>query len=77
MDKLGKGEIEFVTQCLKVGKPLPDKYRYIIPIETEKEYELTSIWQRTEGGNSCNTMAVPFTIRRKSLVMEMAAGSIN
>ena len=50
---LDKGEIEFVTQCLKVGKPLPDKYRYIIPIETEKEYELTSIWQRTGGGHPC------------------------
>lgn len=44
MDKLDKGEIEFITQCPKVGKPLRDENRYIIPIETEKEYELTYTW---------------------------------
>ncbi len=26
MSKLNKDEIEFVTQCLKQGKPLPDSY---------------------------------------------------
>ena len=41
MSKLNKEEIEFITQCPKQGKPLPDSYRYIIPFETKKEYELT------------------------------------
>ena len=31
---LSEQEIEFITQCLKEGKPLPDSYRYIIPFET-------------------------------------------
>jgi len=41
MNKLNKEEIEFITKCLKEGRPLPDKYRYVIPFETKKEYELT------------------------------------
>ena len=41
MRNLRKEEIEFITKCLKEGKPLPDRYRYIIPFETKKECELT------------------------------------
>ena len=41
MEKLSKEEIEFITKCLKESKPLPDSYRYIIPFETKREYELT------------------------------------
>jgi len=28
-NRLSEREIEFITQCLKEGKPLPDSYRYI------------------------------------------------
>lgn len=41
MNRLSDQEIEFITKCLNEGKPLPDSYRYIIPFETKKEYELT------------------------------------
>lgn len=37
MERLSEAEIEFVTCCLKEGKPLPDNYRYIIPFESKKE----------------------------------------
>lgn len=37
MNELNKEEIEFITQCLKGGKLLPDSYRYIIPSRTKKE----------------------------------------
>ncbi len=43
MEQLSQSEIEFITQCLKEGKPLPDSYRYIIPFETKKEYVLAFI----------------------------------
>lgn len=48
MERLSQSEIEFITQCLKEGKPLPDSYRYIIPFETKKEYELTYARKREE-----------------------------
>jgi len=31
MERLSQGEIEFITQCLKEGKPLPDGYRCTVP----------------------------------------------
>ena len=59
MSKLNKEEIEFVAQCLKQGKPLPDSYRYIIPFETKKEYELTYEGKEREEDILAETMAVP------------------
>jgi len=59
MSKLNKEEIEFVAQCLKQGKPLPDSYRYIIPFETKKEYELTYEGKEREEDILADTMAVP------------------
>ena len=41
MRKLSSEEIDFMTKCLKENRPLPDNYRYVIPFETKKEYELT------------------------------------
>ena len=49
MNKLSQSEIEFITQRLKEGKPLPDSYRYIIPFETKKEYERLYV-------NKCETL---------------------
>jgi len=43
MNNLSTEEIEFITKCLKENKPLLDRYRYIIPFETKKEYELTYV----------------------------------
>ena len=59
MNKLSKEEIEFITKCLKEGKPIPDNYRYIIPFETKKEYELTYEGKEREEDILADTMAVP------------------
>ncbi len=59
MNKLGKEEIEFITKCLKEGKPIPDSYKYIIPFETKKEYELTYEGKEREEDILADTMAVP------------------
>jgi len=58
-EKLSEQEIEFITQCLKDGKPLPDSYRYIIPFETKKEYELTYADKEREQDILADTFAVP------------------
>lgn len=59
MNKLNKEEVEFITKCLKEGKSLPDSYRYIIPFETKKEYELTYEGKEREEDILADTMAVP------------------
>ena len=59
MNKLSREEIEFVTKCMKEGKPIPDSYRYIIPFETKKEYELTYKGKEREEDILADTMAVP------------------
>lgn len=41
ISKLSEEGIEFIIQLLKEGKLLSDNYRYVIPFETRKEYELT------------------------------------
>ena len=41
ISKLSEEGIESIIQLLKEGKPLADNYRYVIPFETRKEYELT------------------------------------
>ena len=58
-ERLSGQEIEFIAQCLKEGKPLPDSYRYIIPFETKKEYELTYADKEREEDILADTFAVP------------------
>lgn len=57
--RLSEEEVKFITQCLKEGKPLPDSYRYVIPFETKKEYELTYAKKEREEDILADTMAVP------------------
>ena len=57
--RLNKEEIEFITKRLKEGKPLPDSYRYMIPFETKKEYELTYADKKREEDILSDTMRVP------------------
>jgi len=59
MNKLSQSEIEFITQCLREGKPLPDSYRHIIPFETKKEYELTYAGKEREEDILADTFSVP------------------
>jgi DNA modification methylase len=58
-NRLSAQEIEFITQCLKEGKPLPDSYRHIIPFETKREYELTYADKEREEDILADTFAVP------------------
>ena len=58
-NRLSEQEIEFITQCLKEGKPLPDSYRHIIPFETKREYELTYADKEREEDILADTFAVP------------------
>jgi len=58
-ERLSEQEIEFIAQCLKEGKPLPDSYRYIIPFETKREYELTYADKEREEDILADTFAVP------------------
>lgn len=59
MNKLNKEEIEFITKYLKEGKSLAESYRYVIPFETKKEYELTYEGKEREEDILADTMAVP------------------
>jgi len=59
MTKLSKEEIELINKYLKDGKPIPDVYRYIIPFESKKEYELTYEEKEREEDILADTMAVP------------------
>ena len=59
MKSLSDQEIEFITNSLKQGSPLPDSYRYIIPFETKKEYELTYADKEREEDILADTFAVP------------------
>nr|QNO51361.1 hypothetical protein FBLENPID_00013 [Methanosarcinales archaeon ANME-1 ERB6] len=59
MNKLSDEEIEFISKCLRECKPLPDSYRYVIPFETKKEYELTYEGKEREEDILADTMAVP------------------
>jgi DNA modification methylase len=59
MNQLNQSEIEFITRCLKEGRPLPDSYRYVIPFETKKEYELTYADKEREEDILADTFAVP------------------
>jgi len=59
MERLSEEEIKFITQCLAQGKPLPDSYRYIIPFESKKEYELTYADKEREEDILAGTMMVP------------------
>lgn len=58
-ERLSEQEIEFITHCLKEGKPLPDSYRHIIPFETKREYELTYADKEREEDILADTFAVP------------------
>lgn len=59
MNRLSEDEIKFITQCLREGKPLPDSYRYLIPFESKKEYELTYADKEREEDIMADTMMVP------------------
>lgn len=59
MAQLSEQEIEFITRSLREGKPLPDSYRYIIPFETKREYELTYADKEREEDILADTFAVP------------------
>jgi hypothetical protein len=40
MNKLNKQQKEEIIKKIQEGKSLSDEYRFLIPFETEREYEL-------------------------------------
>jgi|SRR3989339_558387 len=59
MAELTKEQIEFLTECLKEGKPIPEDYKYIIFPPDKKEYELVYANKEREEDILADTMAVP------------------
>ena len=42
-NRLSEQEIDFITQCLKEGKPLPDSYRHIIPARGFAQFSIFEV----------------------------------
>jgi len=60
MKKLTKQQKEEIIKKIKEGKPLSDEYRFLIPFETEREYELTYAGKERKEDILADTLSVPF-----------------
>jgi len=60
MKKLTKQQKEEIIKRIKEGKPLSDEYRFLIPFETEREYELTYAGKERKEDILVDTLSVPF-----------------
>jgi len=49
MSKLTKQQKEEIIKKIKEDRPIPDEYRFVIPFETEREYELTYADKKSKG----------------------------
>ena len=58
--KLKEKDIEFIYKKLKNGDNIPDKYRFKIPFETQKEYELIYDGKERPEDIIDNVISVPF-----------------
>jgi len=58
--KLTKQQKEEIIKKIQEGKPISDKYRFLIPFETEKEYELTYAGKERKEDILADTLSVPF-----------------
>ncbi|MCK4359674.1 MAG: site-specific DNA-methyltransferase [Candidatus Cloacimonetes bacterium] len=59
-NKLKEKDIEFIYKKLQNGEEIPDKYRFKIPFETQKEYELTYDGKERPEDIIDNVISVPF-----------------
>jgi len=60
MKKLTKQQKENIIKKVKEDQPLPDEYRFLIPFETEREYELTYASKERKEDILADTLSVPF-----------------
>ena len=60
MKKFTKQQKEEVIKKIKEGKPISDEYRFLIPFETEREYELTYVSKERKEDVLADTLSVPF-----------------
>ncbi len=60
MKKLTKQQKEEIIKRIQENKPIPDEYRFLIPFETEREYELTYADKERKEDILADTLSVPF-----------------
>ncbi|MDD3607667.1 MAG: site-specific DNA-methyltransferase [Candidatus Moranbacteria bacterium] len=60
MKKLTKQQKEEIIKKIQEDKSIPDEYRFLIPFETEREYELTYAGKERKEDILVDTLSVPF-----------------
>jgi len=60
MKKLTKQQKEEIIKKIQEDKPISDEYRFLIPFETEREYELTYANKERKEDILADTLSVPF-----------------
>jgi len=60
MKKLTKQQKEEIIKKIQEGKAISDKYRFLIPFETEREYELIYDGKKRKEDILADTLSVPF-----------------
>ena len=59
MKKLTKQQKEEIIKKIQEDKPISDEYRFLIPFETEREYELTYAGKERKEDILADTLSVP------------------
>jgi len=65
MKKLTKQQKEEIIKNIQEDKPISDKFRFLIPFETEKEYELVYAGKERKEDILADTLSVPFQLIKK------------
>jgi len=60
MKKLTKQQKEEIIKRIQEDKPIPEEYRFLIPFETEREYELVYAGKERKEDILADTLSVPF-----------------
>jgi 16S rRNA G966 N2-methylase RsmD len=60
MNKLNDKQKEEIIKLIQEDKLIPNEYRFLIPFETEKEYELIYMGKERKEDILVNTLSVPF-----------------
>jgi site-specific DNA-methyltransferase (adenine-specific)/adenine-specific DNA-methyltransferase len=60
MKKLTQQQKEEIIKRIQEGRPIPDEYRFLIPFETEREYELVYAGKERKEDILVDTLSVPF-----------------
>jgi len=60
MKKLTKQQKEEIIKKIQEDKPISDEFRFLIPFETEREYELTYAGKERKEDILADTLSVPF-----------------